>query len=155
MDVPQFTPTDKDLLQSMDQGQFKGFSFVNPYFGVQQWVGTYSGHCKCLYCFFSKCCFSCDRWNHVEGRIIGLGPLWDVPKSWTTYLSQGVTWSKRWFKDWAPCWIGNRLYGACFIIALLEDYGRFQISTTTTLSTNRLFAMSTSDHFVDKYTVML
>lgn len=36
MDVPQFTPTDKDLLQSMDQGQFKGFSFVNPYFGVQQ-----------------------------------------------------------------------------------------------------------------------
>lgn len=35
MEVPQFTPTDKDLLQSMDQGQFKGFSFVNPYFGTQ------------------------------------------------------------------------------------------------------------------------
>ncbi|KAK2550647.1 Protein kinase C delta type [Acropora cervicornis] len=35
MEVPQFTPTDKDLLQSMDQGQFKGFSFVNPYFGSQ------------------------------------------------------------------------------------------------------------------------
>ena len=42
MEVPQFTPTDKDLLQSMDQGQFKGFSFVNPYFGSQQW----------FYCFF-------------------------------------------------------------------------------------------------------
>lgn len=36
MEVPQFTPTDRDLLQSMDQGQFKGFSFVNPYFGSQQ-----------------------------------------------------------------------------------------------------------------------
>lgn len=35
MEVPKFTPTDKDLLQSMDQGQFRGFSFVNPYFGTQ------------------------------------------------------------------------------------------------------------------------
>ena len=83
--------------------------------------------------FFSKCCFPCDRWNRVEWRIISLGPLWDVLKSWTKYLSQGLNWSKRWFKDRAPYWIGNRLYGACFIIALLEDYGRFQISTTTTL----------------------
>lgn len=35
MEAPRFTPTDKDLLQSMDQGQFRGFSFVNPYFGTQ------------------------------------------------------------------------------------------------------------------------
>ncbi|XP_032230601.1 protein kinase C delta type [Nematostella vectensis] len=36
MEAAKFTPTDKDLLQSMDQGQFRGFSFVNPYFGTQR-----------------------------------------------------------------------------------------------------------------------
>ncbi|KAK3753515.1 hypothetical protein QZH41_018021, partial [Actinostola sp. cb2023] len=36
MEAPTFTPIDKDLLQSMDQGQFRGFSFVNPYFNAHR-----------------------------------------------------------------------------------------------------------------------
>ncbi|XP_031566552.1 protein kinase C delta type-like [Actinia tenebrosa] len=36
MEAPKFTPTDKDLLQSMDQAQFRGFSFINPYFNAHR-----------------------------------------------------------------------------------------------------------------------
>jgi len=35
MDPPRFTPTKKELIESMDQEQFRGFSFVNTYFEDQ------------------------------------------------------------------------------------------------------------------------
>lgn len=155
MDVPQFTPTDKDLLQSMDQGQFKGFSFVNPYFGVQQWVGPCSRHCKVYTFCLPRAVF------HVVAEITWRD-LSSVSGCCGMYQKAGQN-NYPWalldqrddIKDWAPYWIGNRLYGACFIIALLEDYGRFQIATTTTINkSDRLFAMLTSDHFVDKYTLL-
>lgn len=36
MEEPKLTPTDADLLKSMDQMQFKGFSFINPAYHMKK-----------------------------------------------------------------------------------------------------------------------
>ena len=36
MEEAKLTPTDADLLKSMDQMQFKGFSFINPAYHMKK-----------------------------------------------------------------------------------------------------------------------